>query len=51
MKQLKHENIVNLIDFDITLSKSHNYFVLEFCESGDLSHFINDRNKIKLQNL
>eukprot|EP01083_Nonionella_stella_P062681 162986_1 len=38
MKRLDHPNIVRL--FDIEITDRHIYLILEFCDGGDLSHYI-----------
>ncbi|EGR33642.1 protein kinase domain protein, partial [Ichthyophthirius multifiliis] len=43
-KELKSENIVNLIDFAIT--KNNYYIILEYCNKGNLQDFIKQSQKI-----
>ncbi|KNC82252.1 ULK/ULK protein kinase [Sphaeroforma arctica JP610] len=43
MTRMSHPNIVGL--YDEMESSEHMYLVMEFCEGGDLSHYIQKRNK------
>jgi len=40
LKELKHQNIVNFLDYQKT--QNHYYLVFEYCKHGDLEHFIRD---------
>lgn len=44
MKKLKHEYIVQMIDF--VWDSKNVYIILEYCDCGDLSSFIKKRTKL-----
>lgn len=44
MKELRHQFIVRLIDFE--WNERHIYLILEYCGGGDLSHFIRSRKAL-----
>lgn len=41
LKVLKHPSILRTVD--ILMTKNNVYIVTEFCEGGDLLHYIKDR--------
>ncbi|KAG8175537.1 hypothetical protein JTE90_016685 [Oedothorax gibbosus] len=44
LKKVKHENIVELKDFQ--WDNSHIYLILEYCSGGDLSRFIRSKKRL-----
>lgn len=44
MKMVSHENIVKL--YDIFQTTNNMYIITEFCEDGDLFHFLEKKKKL-----
>ncbi|MEX0597421.1 MAG: serine/threonine-protein kinase [Candidatus Paceibacterota bacterium] len=42
MKELDHPNIIKLYDVYIDIKNEYLYLIMEFCDGGDLSDYIND---------
>ena len=44
LRSIKHENIVELVDFK--KSQNNFYLFLEYCEGGNLSEYIQEKKKL-----